>query len=469
LRVGSIRAPRAWLWFVLWLLLMVPTSIQIYHRATYHYSPPRGTMIYYDLSAFLGQVRDYEKTGRLYAVDQADFYDPGSRVYKYPATFAAILRPMAKDRLRPIVRKLLPVNFALLLLTLGVLLVYLKPPPVRAMFMILTFLNWQPFWESLGGMQLEPAMLLLLSVSAVLLGREGGRENPGARSLAFWAGVPLGLAGALKVYPFGLALYFVVRRKWWVLPGIAAGFAAALIHTSLTFSFGVNVEYFTRILPRLGGTSLNWENVSLLGSLGRLVLLLFGGPAALNQAVTGPYEMLETVKPALVRPTALALAGIGALSLAWLTAKRARRVEAASMEAPEVSGAGHETVDVRGLREMSWFGAAICLYLFLMPTSWVDYQTLLALPTLVAFSGLPAWPRAKGSWGLVVAVAFSAVFGSYTRLVEEHHFLIAVWRTWMPLALWWVLLRPGPGGCGRGSRGSLPGGRSPARVVEVAE
>jgi len=67
---------------------------------------------------------------------------------------------------------------------------------------------------------------------------------------------------------------------------------------------------------------------------------------------------------------------------------------------------------------MSWFGAAICLYLFLMPTSWVDYQTLLALPTLVAFSGLPAWPRAKGSWGLVVAVAFSAVFGSYTRLVE---------------------------------------------------
>jgi len=409
-----------WFWVILFLLLLVPTGLRIVHTARPYVVPPFVNPGYFDLRIFLDQVRTYDQTGELYATGNPDFFDPGSAVYKYPPTFAALLHPFAALRWRVAVRTLLVINFAILLVGLAGLLAVLRPGWRRGLLLALVFLHWGAFWESLAGMQLEPLLLLLLIGSLGCL--RGGRH--------FWAGFAVGVAAALKVYPAGLIAYFALRRRWTAVAGMAAGGAAALGAASVALSMRPTVEYLTRILPKLGGTSLGWDNISWVGSLGRLLVLGFAGPARLQELTRAvPRGMLETGAVGGVHATTIILAGSTAALLVFLTARALRR--------PPAIGAALAPA----ARESLGYGAALCLLLFLMPTSWPDYQTLLILPLAIAIAAAPDPRRDALSWLLIAAAAVAGASTVHGEVFTQHPFLATVLRGWIPLAIWWAIVR----------------------------
>jgi hypothetical protein len=103
--------------------------------------------------------------------------------------------------------------------------------------------------------QLNPVLILLITAAWSL-----DRHNRSGL-----AGIALGAAAALKLFPAFLFLYFLARRKWAALvPGclsfvVLNGFALALFGAD---AFGT---YVTTVLPTLQNYQSSWNNFSLTG------------------------------------------------------------------------------------------------------------------------------------------------------------------------------------------------------------
>jgi hypothetical protein len=303
----------------------------------------------------------------------------------------------------------------MLLVSLALLVATLKPGVSRSLFMILVFFNWLPFRWSLAALQLEPLILLLLALTLLLVCR--GTYLP--------AGVPVGVAAALKVYPGGLVCYFAVGRRWQAIAGVVVGFVATLGAAALILPVRHTFDYFFKILPRLGGVSLYQENLSALGNLGRLAVSLLEGREK-TQELARQLVVLDDcgVKGALT--LAVLLFVVLTLCLAFFTVRAIR---------------GWRSLDPQ-LRESLGLALAVCLYVPMFPCSWANYQTLLALPFLVAVALAPA-PRVDPSaWVLLALAAVPAVFvADSTALFKSYPGVCIVARSLTPLWLWWALLR----------------------------
>lgn len=136
----------------------------------------------------------------------------------------------------------------------------LQPAYLALLLALLIF--WPPLLDTLLEAQMSLALLLLLT----LAWRWIRRERPAL------AGIALGLAAALRLFPALAALYFLLRRDWRALWGMAASFVAASL-LALPF-VGVN-GYKSLVGNSVPNTSAAWgrspHNASLWGFADHLI------------------------------------------------------------------------------------------------------------------------------------------------------------------------------------------------------
>ena len=339
---------------------------------------PRGSTEFYDFRLFNGVVVGRLDGKPLYKLDQRNYYEPGSAVYKYPPPYAALLSYGADRRWRPVARRFLLYDMGAILLAWGLFVsnAFLRPrrtspwwdpagPASRSLGLLALLVLWKPLWESLAGIQLEPLFLPLLALA--LIGLERGWN--------WFEGVVVGACAVLKVYPALLCAGVVAERRWRpVLAGALAGLGL-LVFGALRFSWGETWLYFSQVLPHLGGTSLSRENVSALGQIGQLVL----GPGANVERTVSSFPTLETVAtpPQLWIVWILALLLVGGLiATSWRTLSTLGRDERSPLR----------------------FALSIPLVLLILPTSWFDYQSLLFVPAAWLFLTLPYERRFLPTW-----------------------------------------------------------------------
>jgi alpha-1,2-mannosyltransferase len=166
-----------------------------------------------------------------------------------------------------------------------------RPTPWRLAALLVLLVCWPPLLDTLLEVQIGPVLLLL----SMLAWRWGRRGRMG------WAGVAVGVAAALRLFPALAVVYFVARREWRALAGASAAFVVS--ETLALPLVGVKgfVDYATRALPgtqaQFGNTA---DNLSLWGWAAQLA-------------------------PGAARPLALALVAGMVVVLVVVTVRRRRR------------------------------------------------------------------------------------------------------------------------------------------------
>jgi hypothetical protein len=210
------------------------------------------------------------------------------------------------------------------------------------------------------------------------------------------AGVAVGLAGAIKLYPLFLLGYFACTRRWTGLLAAVLAFAAANGLAAALFGVGAYRDYLGAVVPSVAGQfEAAWVNVSLSGFWLRLV---------------GTDPIRDWIGGHRARPIGQALAWGACLlvtvAVAWVCWRATTR------EARDKA-----------------FALAIVGMLLVSPITWVHYWLLLLVPLGVLWSRLVLGPR---MWlaGVVVALLwlpanFAAQVGlgreAATRFNDYHH------------------------------------------------
>ncbi len=203
-----------------------------------------------------------------------------------------------------------------------------------------------PFRQHMNQGQLGIILLLLITASWAA-SRSGW---------LLWAGVFLGAATALKLFPGFLFLYFVLWRQWRT---VGAGIVTVAVLTALTAAiFGVDTyhSYVRDALPEAARFRNGWNNASLLGFWSKLF-----------------DEGAGQVVPLWYSPW-LAWAGTLTCSaaVAALTARAIWRVRSQA----ECGTA---------------FGLCVIAMLLLSPVTWEHYFVLLFLPAIILWARLRPW------------------------------------------------------------------------------
>ncbi len=98
--------------------------------------------------------------------------------------------------------------------------------------------------------------LLLLLLTLAWVGERRGHDS--------WAGLCVGIAATLKLFPILILFYFAIRRRW---RAVIAGFAGVVALSLITVPIlGVDAfpTYINRVLPTLDVFRSEWDNASLL-------------------------------------------------------------------------------------------------------------------------------------------------------------------------------------------------------------
>jgi hypothetical protein len=437
-------APRTGLLVAL-ILLAVWGAARMVEDLRPVFTPIRGKALLYDFRIMVLRLGDYHRSGVLYNTKGVDAFGPKTiTMFKYPPPHAALVMLLTDTRApagKIAVALTLPGAFPMVILylvavagALALSLSALRAPPIRVLVIVAAALHWQPTLESLTGPQVEPLLLLLL---AIMLSLWGTRRW-------FGSGIPLGVAGALKVYPWALLIMVVLRRRWRCVLGTIAGAAGAFLLSGILIPLRYSVEYLTRIMPRLSGISIDPENVGLLGSALRLAYALTGEkPPATLRLLADPWW----TAPRTALPVAIGL--LLFLSLLIAVVALTRR----ALSRHPVRGTHRE--------EMIWFSLGVCLLPAFLPTSWMNYQVLLILPLAVSFALAPPVRDDPPTWLLLGVVM---VTGGIRSGVCPTPIVVA--RTILPLVLWWVLLRLISQGTSGTAQKSAPG-KALANVTSV--
>jgi hypothetical protein len=322
-------------------------ALSVYHFGYSAYASQRYGIV--DFSIFLQRTAIFVDSGELYvAPDHPGAYAPAAPVYKFPPTFAMLLLPFV--RLAPqtvyFSHWLLQIAFYLGCSALGLALLETSNRRLFALAGAMVALNFEPFFETLWRLQLETVILLLLTICLLCTVRR--RER--------CAGVMLGIAAMLKIYPAFLLVYFLARRRWIVVLWTLA--TATLIQLAGLIVIGPeqNRLFYFEVLPLLlrEVPQLSSENIGLA----RYALALF--------------DFEPTTAKRLAQAVMLMLLAVSVYAVE-LNRRRAHGAPAAV--------------------ELSLF---LPLMLLAPPNSWVNYQLLLLLPIFVLLAqGVgprPCWP-----------------------------------------------------------------------------
>jgi hypothetical protein len=365
---------------------------------------------FYDFRLWRAGVERYIATGQLYDTDTPGYFEPGSHsLYKYPPTFAAILKPFAGQPMVPVGRGFLIAHLLILAAAATMLVRALGARSRLALLMVLLFVNWMPIWETLSDLRTETLVLLCLATTVFL-----------RRQQRTWlAGIPIGVAGAFMVHPWLLLGYYGLRRQWLVVLGGLAGAVATLGLAALDLPPRLTVQFFTQILPRIGGTSLSYENLSVMANAGRLVMAVGGDPVSAQALDALALEVHRTPAMLWAHILALALLAAAIALLCWLSARALCAAAAAAVSARDIECMG--------------LGLSVCILLLVIPTSWLHYQILLALPLLMAVAYAPG-RRPVRALLCGAAVIGGSIYG-YSPHFYELPEISAALRSLLPLLL----------------------------------
>jgi hypothetical protein len=209
-----------------------------------------------------------------------------------------------------------------------------------------------PFRQQVGQGQLNLPLLLLLT--GIWLADRSGR--------LCWAGVLLGLATAVKLFPGFLFLYFVARREW---KAVVVGTLSVVLLTGLTavvLGPSTYQAYVSEVLPEVDRFRSGWINASLAGFWTKLF-----DPATDHERVQPVWRV-----PVLARLGWL-LSALLIVGLVGWTAWQARTQEQ---------------------RDRA-FGLAVTGMLLVSPITWDHYFLLLVLPGALTWTGLPRHDAAR--------------------------------------------------------------------------
>jgi hypothetical protein len=216
-----------------------------------------------------------------------------------------------------------------------------------------------PFREQISQGQLNLVLLLLITAAWV-----ASRTRYDAM-----AGLMLGLATAVKLFPGFLFLYFVIQRRWKVVWSGIAAFLGVTALTVAVFGSDTFAAYVYDVLPKVKDFRSSWVNASIIGLFAKLF---------------NPATDIERVVPLLRSPltarlaSAFACAGILALwaPIVW-RAKNQREKDLA-------------------------YGLTICTMLLISPITWDHYFLLLLVPLAILWVRLPKSAGARSAFLLVV-------------------------------------------------------------------
>jgi alpha-1,2-mannosyltransferase len=211
----------------------------------------------------------------------ASVYLPQAGIFPHPSPHPPALLLMALPFAA------LPYEVASLIwLGIGVLIVYVTGRQLGLGWPgSLAIMAWPPLFATLAIGQWEAAILAL----AVLGWREADRGRD-AR-----AGLLLGLAASIKLYPALILVPYLLRRRLRLIAAAAAVFLASQVLGLLVVGPGGMVRYWTEVLPAVNAIYRHTPiNISPFG-----VLSLFGMPgyAAFGVIVLAALALLVRAEP----------------------------------------------------------------------------------------------------------------------------------------------------------------------------
>jgi hypothetical protein len=294
---------------------------------------------FHDWYLFIRHAQDFVDHHLLYDRDLSH-YAPSAPIYKFPPLFASLLVLLLDIGLNEQTIYLLALAGHLLCYFFSILLcVKLFCPAASRSYTPLALilaLTFEPFFDNYDSAQMEMYLLLLFSL-CLWHHRKG-------RPLA--AGLCIGIAAMIKIYPVYFALYYLASRNTRALAGVGLGLLLSLLFTLVITNSAEHVFYFTQILPTLltEGISPRGENLSL-----SRLLLTMNLP---HHLATGICLVL------LLLPFAAVFVS---------------RNDAAPTE-------------IKSGDDLFWLCLLASTLLFAMKNSWWNYQLLLLPPLLLALS-----------------------------------------------------------------------------------
>ena len=225
---------------------------------------------------------------------------------------------------------------------------------------IALFLICNPVRQQVNQGQLNLVLLLLLT--CLWLADRAGRLRT--------AGILLGAATAIKLFPAFFFLYFILRKRWTVA---AYGIAAFVTATAITVAIlGVEAyrSYITEVVPQVSTYRNGWINASLAG----LWTKWFDAGALSPMPLPGLPRHLSP----LVKLPALASAGLVASSLVVLLLWARAVLRSRSLPTTDLA-----------------FGLTLITMLLISPLTWDHYFLLLLLPLVQLWIGLSDAKRAR--------------------------------------------------------------------------
>jgi len=383
LAAGEV-GPRWWLWVAVALLLLV-TAVVV------------GKFLHHDYK------------------DAEVWYEAGCRAlegrslaglphYRYPPTFAVLVAPLAALGFGPFFFVWYAVNVGLFVVSVRLSRRLAAPTEAEC--------APASYW-------LPAALVAVYAVDTLFL----GQTNILIMALVYWAfveeargrqfvaGLPLGAAIAIKVFPAPLLLYFAFRLRWrvvaaavlcgmfllFVVPGAARGFERNLREMA-DWSERVALPFVSRgEAGDWGQHSLDFGNQSLTGVAGRLLMAVNAQVAARE----GPdiYVNVADIGAAQVRRVVLAVSLALGLVLVWAIGWRR---------------------PADGLRQSTEYALAVTLLLLTSALSWTYFFVMLLLPVMVLVRLLGEGDRmGRVSVGMLKAALFGV--GAATVLLASHH------------------------------------------------
>jgi hypothetical protein len=225
---------------------------------------------------------------------------------------------------------------------------------------IVILLLCNALWQQVMLAQLN--LVLLLMITGLWAADRSGRWRT--------AGILLGAATAIKLFPGFLFVYFALRRQWWVVVAGVVSLAVLTALTALILGPDTYRTYVLDVMPRVEVFQSRWGNASLIGFWRKLF-----DPVATDQETIVPLWRSPPAFRAGALLSCLALIAV-LVPVVWRAGTR-RQCDAA-------------------------FGLAVTAMLLVSPITWSHAFLLLLLPLAMVWLWLP-------STGLVLWLFLSVV------------------------------------------------------------
>lgn len=224
------------------------------------------------------------------------------------------------------------------------------------------------------------------------------------------AGLFLGTAAAMKLFPAFLFLFPLMRRRWRVISVGGATFFAWHIAAWVVLGGDALRDYATVVIPALGEFQDWWSNASILGYFRRLTHVTSGHNV--------PFVNSAILCYSLVGLSIVAVSG----STAYLIHRRGAMGDGAELRSLTLTARREELLQRVDLP----FSACIVANLLVSPITWDHYFLLLILPILVLWAASRRWWQR----GLLLAIAVILslnVSWIWDPLIAGDHELAYLW------------------------------------------